>query len=336
MATPSSRMPSGSICARREAHAPGVVFAELVHLPEGRVGNILARPVLDHELVLLGRSGAPAGRQISVDELTVRLEGERLVLYSDRLGAEVRPRLTTAHNTARGFGVYRFLAALQSDGVAGSLGWDWGALSGAPTFPGHRRTAGALPRPLAARCRRTGHPHHRKPRRRLGCAGRFARGVPGEVFIGDGDNRLYVDTTSPALTAAAAKVLRGRSTATLEEVLPSRVATGSQATSPTNSSCRSCARPTVAGHPAPEAPQLRRTFAPGSEWLYLKIYTGTASADRILTRRLARYSTSSCVPEPPTGGSSCATPTPTIICGSDCTAHRRPCARTLYPHSPTH
>ena len=28
---------------------------------------------------------------------------------------------------------------------------------------------------------------------------------------------------------------------------------------------------------------MRRTFAPGSEWLYLKVYTGTASADRVLT-----------------------------------------------------
>lgn len=28
---------------------------------------------------------------------------------------------------------------------------------------------------------------------------------------------------------------------------------------------------------------MRRTFAPGSPWLYLKAYTGTASADHILT-----------------------------------------------------
>ena len=121
-----------------------MVFAELVHLPEGRIGNVLARPVLrDHELVLLGRSGAPAERQIGVEELTVRLVGDRVALYSPRLDAEVRPRLTTAHNPAwRGFGVYRFLAALQADGVAGALTWDWGALSHAPFLP--RVTAGTV------------------------------------------------------------------------------------------------------------------------------------------------------------------------------------------------
>jgi thiopeptide-type bacteriocin biosynthesis protein len=269
-----------------EAKAPGVVFAEIIHLPEGRVGNVLARPVLrDHELVLLGRSGAPAGRQISVDELTVRLDGDRVVLYSSRLDAEVRPRLTTAHNPAwRGFGVYRFLAALQNDGVAAGLGWDWGALSSAPTLP--RVTAGKL---VLARARW-----------RL-CADEIksitgsdpisgwaalsdARALPSELLITDGDNRLYVDTASPALVATAAKVLRGRSAAVIEEVLASAVATG-----PQGRFAHEVIVPFLrAGEPATaprpwRAPAARRSFAPGSEWLYLKAYTGTASADRILT-----------------------------------------------------
>ena len=32
---------------------------------------------------------------------------------------------------------------------------------------------------------------------------------------------------------------------------------------------------------------MRRTFAPGSEWLYAKLYTGTATADRVLRDVLA-------------------------------------------------
>jgi lantibiotic biosynthesis protein len=268
-----------------EACAPGVVFAELIHLPEGRVGNVLARPVLrDYELVLLGRSGAPADRQLSVDELTLRLDGQRLVLYSPRLGAEVRPRLTTAHNPAwRGFGVYRFLAALQNDGVTGGLAWDWGALAAAPTLP--RVTSGRL---VLARARWQLSAAELKTVTGADAAAGWAalrrdRGLPGELLIADGDNRLYVDTTSAALIAAAAKVLRGRSGAVVEEVLPSGVAAG-----PQGRFAHELIVPFIGRRdpePAPQAfraPRVQRTFAPGSEWLYLKAYTGSASADLIL------------------------------------------------------
>jgi len=269
-----------------EAHAPGVVFAELVHLPEGRIGNVLARPVLrDYELVLLGRSGAPADRQLRVDELTVRLDGGRLVLYSPRLRVEVRPRLTTAHNPAwRGFGVYRFLAALQYDGVAGGLAWDWGVLSRVPTLP--RVTAGRL---VLARARWLLSAAEVAAVTGPDAAGGWAaltrdRGLPGELLIADGDNRLYVDTTSAALISTAAKVLRGRSGAVVEEVLTTGVATGPQGRFAHELIVPFIRRGDPAPAPRPwRAPRVRRTFAPGSEWLYLKVYTGTASADRILT-----------------------------------------------------
>ncbi|HYN70958.1 MAG TPA: thiopeptide-type bacteriocin biosynthesis protein, partial [Nakamurella sp.] len=269
-----------------EALAPDVVFAELIHLPEGRVGNVLARPVLrDYELVLLGRSGAPAARQLGVDELTLRLDGGRLVLYSPRLGAEVRPRLTTAHNPDwRGFGVYRFLAALQSDGVAGALAWNWGVLSSAPTLP--RVTAGKL---VLARARwRLSAAELATVTGADAAAGWAAltreRGLPGEFLIADGDNRLLVDTTSAALIATAAKVLRGRTEATVEEVLPTGMAVG-----PQGRFAHELIVPFIRRtEPTPavrhwQAPRVQRSFAPGSEWLYLKVHTGTASADRILT-----------------------------------------------------
>ena len=238
----------------------------------------------DYELVLLGRSGAPADRQLGVDELTLRLDGQRLVLHSPRLNAEVRPRLTTAHNPAwRGFGVYRFLAALQRSGVASGLGWDWGALSGAPTLP--RITAGRL---VVARARWLLSAAELSTVTRPDAVDGWAalardRRLPVELLIVDGDNRLYVDTASPALTAAAAKVLRGRSGAVVEEVLPDGVATGPQGRFAQELIVPFTRRTEPA--PAPQvwhAPKVQRTYPPGSQWLYLKVYTGTASADRIL------------------------------------------------------
>lgn len=273
-----------------EAHAPGVVFAELVHLPEGRIGNILARPVLRaYELVLLGRSGASEEHQLSVDELTLRLDGHRLVLYSPRLDAEVRPRLTTAHNPAwRGFGVYRFLAALQRAGVAGGLAWDWGALAGAPTLP--RVTSDRL---VLARARwRLSAAELSSVTGSEAAEGWAAlvrdRGLPNEVLITDGDNRLYVDTASPALVAAAAKVLRGRTGALVEEVLADGVATGPQGRFAQELIVPFiCRTEPVPESPHRRVPEVQRAFAPGSQWLYFKAYTGTASADRILIDAVA-------------------------------------------------
>jgi hypothetical protein len=113
-----------------EALQPEALFAEIVHLPQGRLGNILLRPVLrDYEIPYLGRSSVPAERQIPITDLLVSVAGERgeVVLRSARLGRRVIPRLTSAHNFEwESLGIYRFLCALQSQGVAGEIGWDWG------------------------------------------------------------------------------------------------------------------------------------------------------------------------------------------------------------------
>src|SRR5262249_31870810 len=100
-------------CLRaEEAQRPDAVFAEIVHLPEGRIGNILLRPVLrDYEIPYLGASGADRDRQIDVTDLVVSVVGERVVLRSRRLAPEGIPPLTPARNHAppSHLAVYRFL-----------------------------------------------------------------------------------------------------------------------------------------------------------------------------------------------------------------------------------
>src|SRR5712691_5115084 len=127
-----------------EALYPDAVFAEIVHLPQGRLGNILSRPILrEYEIPYLGRSGATVENQIPITDLMISVSEGRVILRSKRLGREVIPRLTTAHNydNPRNLGLYRFLCALQKQGSA-SLGWDWGVLAGLPFLP--RVTSGRL------------------------------------------------------------------------------------------------------------------------------------------------------------------------------------------------
>ena len=116
---------------------PEAVFAEIVHLPEGRVGNVLFRPVLrDFEIPFLGTSGVSPDRQIGTSDLLVSVAEGRVVLRSSTLGRRVVPRLTSAHNFHwASLDLYRFLGEVQEQDPPGPLGWSWGPLWSASFLP---------------------------------------------------------------------------------------------------------------------------------------------------------------------------------------------------------
>jgi thiopeptide-type bacteriocin biosynthesis protein len=287
-----------------EALRPGVVFAEIVHLPQGRIGNILARPVLrDYEIPYLGRSGAPPERQIPVSDLRVSVEGPRIVLRSARLGQEVVPRLTSAHNFVRGsLGVYRFLCMLQSQSVLGGTAWGWGALDGAPFLP--RVTCGKL---VLARASWWMTQDEIKELTKPKGAERYAavqkwrerRGLPRLIAQADADNELLVDLDNVLSVETFLDVVEDRDRARLVEFFPGPEQL--PATGPEGRFLHEILIPMVrkpkeapaeAALHRPErqavpVPPVRRSFPPGSEWLYVKLYTGSATADVLLREIVA-------------------------------------------------
>ena len=207
-----------------EASHPEAIFAEVACLPEGRVGNVLIRPLLrGHEIPFLGRSGAAEDRQIPVTDLMVSLDGPQIVLRSARLGRRVVPRLTTAHNfTWRSVPLYRFLCELQGDGRARALFWDWGLLGYAPFLP--RVRAGRLVL-AAARWRLLAR---QGGRLRAGDAtARFAavqawratQRLPRWVVLAQGDNALPLDLDNVLSVEAFLDAL-GPEDAVVRELLP--------------------------------------------------------------------------------------------------------------------
>ncbi len=283
--------------AREAAAHPDAVLAEVAHLAEGRTGNILCRPVLrSHELVYLGRSGAPEDAQLLLDDLTMAVEGERIVLRSRRLGREVVPRLSSAHNVAAyGLGVYRFLAALQAQDGS-SVGWSWGALADAPRLPrvriGRAVVARASWRLDAAELRELARGA------RGGCADAFAavqalrarRGLPRYVVVAAADNELSVDLDHALQVDAMVAMIGGREHAILLELWPApgdaiaRGDAGAYASELVVSFARGPAAPAASTRMAAAVvgAAVTRRFAPGSRWLYAKLYGGVSSADRVL------------------------------------------------------
>ena len=120
-------------------------------------------------------------------------------------------------------GIYSFLCALQAQGTAGDLGWDWGPLRDAPFLPRVVvRPAGAVPGELA------GEPGRAEAARPGAGAARFravqrwraARRLPRWIALADGDNELPIDLDNVLAVDTLVELVKGREQATLVELFP--------------------------------------------------------------------------------------------------------------------
>jgi thiopeptide-type bacteriocin biosynthesis protein len=281
-----------------EALRPDAVFAEIVHLPSGTLGNgnILARPVLRaYEIPYLGRSGAPEERQVPLTDLYLIDDKDQMVLFSKRLGREVIPRLTSAHNYPRSkLAIYRFLCGLQRQRDRYVYGWNWGSLEGSPFLP--RVSRGNVVLSLA---RWTLGKDDLAPLARASHVDRFRfvqelrqrHRLPRWVVLADGDRTLPVDLDNALSVASLVGLIARRDAAVLTELFPlpdELVAEGPEGRFAHQLIVPFVRAPsTAAASTAPSLQKMhaptRRTFAPGSEWLYVKLYAGPASADAVLT-----------------------------------------------------
>lgn len=281
----------GFLC-QEVASRPGVIHAEVVHLPEGRIGNVILRPSLrEYDIPFLGRSGLDEEHQILLSDLLVSVQGDRVVLRSHRLAREVVPHLTCAHNfQGRNLRVYRFLGMLQYQNPSGSMGWNWGPINSLPFLP-----RVVLGRTVLSKSRWLVKIEEVKAVLESRSSSRInqlrkwivQRKLPNLVLLVEGDNKLPIDFNNALSVDVFLDTIKERPSFVLEEFYPDPTELG--AFSPEGSFVHEVILPFhVIREPRNQPPKsfapplLARTYPPGSEWLYAKIYTGLAGADTLL------------------------------------------------------
>jgi thiopeptide-type bacteriocin biosynthesis protein len=284
-----------------EAVDPEAIYAEVVHLPEGRIGNVSTRPVLrGYEIPYLGRSGAPSDRQVPVSDLLIGVDGQTIVLWSQRLSRRIVPRLTNAHSfmNPRLSSVYRFLCYLQHHGGAVVPGFSWGPLQACDKLPRVRigRLVLSLARWQLSRQEIEALTKEEEHRRFIAVQElRLRRELPRWLALQEGDNSLIIDLDNALAVDAFAQMLKGRPSAMLVETFPSpdRICVESSeghfyhefdipfVRKRQNSTVKGGLTRSV--DLAASAGRKIRALPPGSDWLFLKLYGGEGALDNILT-----------------------------------------------------
>lgn len=118
------------IIEKEESFYDDKIFAEIVHIPESRTGNILRRPILrKYEIPYLCNSGVEKEFQIEISDLMVSIKNNRIILKSKQLNKEVIPCLSNAHNfQINSLPIYQFLCDLQTQNLKPIFSFDWGVL----------------------------------------------------------------------------------------------------------------------------------------------------------------------------------------------------------------
>ncbi|MFY7910161.1 MAG: lantibiotic dehydratase [Emticicia sp.] len=281
------------ITAEEQKHNEEIIFAEIIHLPESRTGNILLHPAFrNYEIPYLAKSSLSDEHQLRIDDLLVSVRNGQIVLRSKRLNKIVVPRLSNAHNYSyHSLPIYQFLCELQHQNKLTSIGFDWGIIANLYTFLPRVRIKNVILEVATWKFTKKDFDflNSSENENTMVAFNQFTQkwNLPRYFVLAESDNELLIDAENELLVGAFIDTIKNREKITLKEVLLHK-----------NEGIKSIDNQLFSNQivaalvadqssfssklPQKETFDIQRTFSLGSEWLYFKIYCGIKTADKIL------------------------------------------------------
>jgi lantibiotic biosynthesis protein len=287
------------ITAAEQQNDPDVIYAEVIHLPESRVGNILLHPVFrQYEIPYLAQSSLDKEHQIDVSDLVISVKNGRVQLRSRQMNKQIVPRLSTAHNYGHNaLPVYQFLCDIQMQKQRPALSFTWGSLINQYKFLPRVMYKNVILELATWRFLKSDFIHLTTlPDNELQAALQQFRkewNLPRYIVLADGDNEMLVDMEDRIMVKLWLDSVKNRYGMELKEfIYPENTAVTDQnghvycnqlvAALIKEQPSYTNATPPSRSHGIPAT----REFSIGSEWLYYKFYCGIKSADKILAEAI--------------------------------------------------
>lgn len=287
------------ILTEEESNNPEAIYAEIVHLPESRIGNVLLRPILrDFEIPYIGKSGTDIDKQLPINDIMVSIRGNEVYLRSKKYNRRIIPRLTTAHNFAlRSLPIYKFLCDTQFQNLALLNVWDWGDLENIKHLPKvtYKNIILKRARWVVEEKDIENVPSDEKLYKNFFDSFRNHLNIPYRVVYVEGDNELLIDFQEMEGINLFLHYIRKHKKINLHEFLFNK---------------NNCIVTNDLGEPfvneviIPLYPNqkvqekviriennnsIQRKFPPNSEWIYFKVYCGNKTAEKILKEKVLPF-----------------------------------------------
>jgi len=265
------------------------VLADIVHVPENRVANILQRPALyNYQISLLAHGAIRSEKQIPLTDIYISVRNNMVILFSKKLQKRVIPRLSCAHNFKTGISIYRFLCDLQYQDSPFAIQWAWDKFKETPFLPRiyYKHIILSRARWFVKNVDFKGYNDEMSITKL-----QAEIGLPHEVLIAEGDNELYIDLR----TDWGVKLFRDKLTkrnVVLYEFLGHSNALLHDKKDNVYINELIIPFKSVIDKPKqfevkPSGEQrIKRSFILGSEWIYVKLYCTQKTADEMLTDTL--------------------------------------------------
>ncbi|WP_413666973.1 lantibiotic dehydratase [Mucilaginibacter sp. Mucisp86] len=293
------------IAAKEIANSPEAMFAEVIHMPEERMLNVMMHPSFwPHELAYI--DDAKGSSVLRLNDIYIKLEQGVFKLFSKKHRREVVPRLSSAYNYNRSqHPIYTFLCDIQHQMGNSGLSFNWGALSTEFVFfPRVETSYGVILHRATWKFTPAILDELYKAEKNIDkfnhLFGLFKDEwlLPDRFYIVKGDNELLIDTANEiSIQVLAKEIARQAPVLILSECIHFE----HEAVVKDTDGAPYMHQFVAPFHfDRPLKPQyfqyientLQRNFFPGSEWLFIKLYLSSNIANEVLLKldELLNYS----------------------------------------------
>ncbi len=270
-----------------------IIFAEIIHLPESRIGNILLREhSRNYEIPFLAKSSLPISNQISLDDLYISIKNGKIKFRSRNLNKIIIPRLSSAHNYSyNALPAYQFLCDLQNQDIQSGLSFYWGSIANYFNFLPRVTYKKAILQEATWNINKSEIEAIVKDKEAFDNF-TLAKKLPQYFVLVDADNELLVNTQSTLSIDAFVHTIKKRQSIQIKEFIIPKT----DIFTVTNQKfyCNQLIVPLIKKEAVYNETNVEinnikdsnRSFVIGSSWLYYKLYCGENDGEKIITQFL--------------------------------------------------